>query len=63
MTNQDVIDLILKELERAESIHPVWPSDPVHAQSNLTEEAGEALRATKDMYNGQGNNTRRCDGC
>ena len=30
-------------------IHPVWPTDPVHAAAKLSEEAGEVLQAANDI--------------
>ena len=40
---------ILAELERAEYIHPKWPTDPVHAAAILAEEAGEVVKAVNDV--------------
>lgn len=40
---------ILRELERAETIHPNWPSDPVHAAAILAEEAGEVVKAVNNV--------------
>lgn len=41
-----IIERIKFELERAEKKHPVWPRDPLHAISIVTEESGEAVKAT-----------------
>lgn len=40
---------VLNELHRAEHLHPVWPSDPVHQVSILMEESGEAVQAANDV--------------
>lgn len=40
---------ILSELKRAETIHPNWPSDPVHAAAVLAEEAGEVVKAVNNV--------------
>lgn len=36
---------ILKELEKAETKFPNWPSDPIHAGAIVNEESGELTRA------------------
>ena len=40
---------ILNELSRAETIHPKWPSDPVHAAAILADDAGEVVKAVNDV--------------
>lgn len=45
MTEYAAVDAMLKELERAKSKHPTWPTDIVHQVAVMVEEAGEALRA------------------
>jgi hypothetical protein len=40
---------ILEELQRAENIHPNWPTDPVHAGAILAEEAGEVVKAINNV--------------
>ena len=42
---QFIIDAILKEVERAETKFPDWPSDMVHAAAIVGEESGELTRA------------------
>lgn len=49
MTTQDIIKDILIELEYAESIHPQWPTDPLHAVAVLGEEFGELTQAVLDV--------------
>lgn len=49
MTRQECIDLVLKELEKAEAKSPQWPTHPLHALSVLGEEFGELVRATRMM--------------
>jgi NTP pyrophosphatase (non-canonical NTP hydrolase) len=41
----NMIDEILKEVIRAESKFPGWPTDPLHAAMILAEECGEAVKA------------------
>ena len=45
MKIEKVIASVFAEIERAETLHPAWPRDPVKACSLLVEEAGEAVRA------------------
>lgn len=45
MKTEQILCLIMAELERAEKIHPAWPTDLVKASAILAEEAGETLRA------------------
>ena len=57
ITNQENVAAlkdILQELERAKTLHPVWPDDIVHAVAKVTEEAGEALQAANDIIEGKG---------
>ena len=46
-----IID-ILKELARAERLHPAWPADPVHQVAIMMEEAGETVQAANDLLYG-----------
>ncbi|QZE57922.1 hypothetical protein MPK70_gp046 [Erwinia phage pEa_SNUABM_33] len=41
---QAAINLILNELRDAETDHPTWPEECIHAASIVVEEAGELLR-------------------
>lgn len=45
----EIMFKILAEVKRAESIHPKWPSDPVHAAAILSEEAGEVVKAVNNV--------------
>ncbi|MEW6670207.1 MAG: hypothetical protein AB1427_00805 [Thermodesulfobacteriota bacterium] len=49
MEPEQAIDLIFKELKSAESKHPGWPIDPIHAAAIMAEEAGETLQAAIDF--------------
>ena len=37
---------IFSEVERAEKLHPDWPTSPIHQAAIVTEEAGELLQAS-----------------
>jgi hypothetical protein len=45
MQTQEAIELVLKELERAKTIHPNWPEDNIHGAGIVCEESGELIRA------------------
>lgn len=49
MINEQAIGWIFDQLKKAESQHPGWPSDPIHAAAILAEEAGECVQATIDF--------------
>lgn len=40
-----IMDDLIKELRRAEQIHPDWPEDLIHAAAIVSEEAGELVKA------------------
>lgn len=40
---------ILKEVERAETLHPNWPNDPIHGAAIVGEESGELIKAAIDF--------------
>lgn len=37
---------IFSEINRAEKLHPDWPTNPIHQAAIVTEEAGELLQAS-----------------
>lgn len=37
---------IFSEVERAEKLHPDWPTNPIHQAAIVTEEVGELLQAS-----------------
>ena len=41
----EILDAIMLELRRAESKHPSWPTDAIHASAIVAEESGELSRA------------------
>ena len=42
---------IFSEVERAEKLHPDWPTSPIHQAAIVTEEAGELLQASLNTMN------------
>ena len=53
LRQEGVLNLVLKELARAEEIHPHWPEDKIHAVAIITEEVGEAMQAAIDYEYGK----------
>lgn len=51
---EKAIELIFAELRKAESKHPGWPQDKIHAVGILTEEVGEAMQAAIDYTYDEG---------
>jgi NTP pyrophosphatase (non-canonical NTP hydrolase) len=51
--NVESIDLLFKELRKAEAKFPGWPFDPIHAAAILSEEAGELTQAALDYFYGR----------
>lgn len=47
----EAILLIKQELNRAEKIHPVWPTDKIHAAAIVSEESGELVQACNNYKN------------
>ena len=41
-----VLAQIFSEMDRAEKLHPDWPTNPIHQAAIVTEEAGELLQAS-----------------
>jgi hypothetical protein len=50
MTRDQVIETVFDELRKAETKHPSWPTDPIHAAAIVAEEAGELVQASIDHY-------------
>ena len=44
MKIETVIALVMAEIDRAETLHPVWPRNLIHAGSIVIEEAGELVK-------------------
>ena len=42
---EEIMGRIWQELDRAQSLHPHWPADIVHAAGIVAEESGELIRA------------------
>lgn len=45
----DAIEAIKGEVESATKKFPLWPRDPIHAASVLSEESGELVRAANNF--------------
>ena len=46
MNIENALAQIFSEVERAEKLHPDWPTSPIHQAAIVTEEAGELLQAS-----------------
>jgi NTP pyrophosphatase (non-canonical NTP hydrolase) len=44
-TMEDILKAVLAEVERAQGLHPDWPTDPLHALAVLGEEFGELTQS------------------
>lgn len=51
---EEIMGCIWKELDRAQSLHPRWPADIVHAAGIVAEESGELIRAALRYSYGEG---------
>lgn len=58
MKTEKALALILAELERAETLHPDWPRDPVHQAAIVAEESGELVQASLNHHYEKGNRNR-----
>lgn len=58
MKTEKALALILAELERAETLHPDWPRDPVHQAAIVAEEAGEFVQASLNHHYDNGTQNR-----
>lgn len=45
MSEQDIINIMLKAVAESEAKHPSWPSDIIHASAIVAEESGELIQA------------------
>lgn len=45
MREQDIIQIMLKAVEEAETKHPEWPKDIIHQSAIVAEESGELVQA------------------
>ena len=54
MTAYEVVDALLKELERAQVKHPVWPTNTLEQVAILAGESGECLQAALHFVEGRG---------
>ena len=48
MKIEAILGLVMAEIDRAEKLHPVWPTDLINAAAIPAEEAGELLKAAND---------------
>ena len=48
MKIEAILGLVMAEIDRAEKLHPVWPTDLLKAAAIPAEEAGELLKAAND---------------
>lgn len=49
---KEILELINGELDFANTKHPFWPEDSVHASAIINEEAGKLTQACIDHENG-----------
>ena len=54
MTEYAAVDGFLKELERAQVKHPVWPTNTLEQVAVMAGEAGECLQAALHFVEGRG---------
>lgn len=51
MTKTEIIDAIMSEVERAETIHPDWCCDSMHAAMLVAKQSWELIQAALDHQN------------
>lgn len=56
LTRLQAISLLIKELDRAEKLHPEWPKDLIHQSAIVAEESGELTRACLNFVYHKENN-------
>jgi len=61
MKFEDAILRIKQELHRAETLHPVWPTDKIHAAAIVSEESGELVQACNNHESGDKSDLREMD--
>lgn len=49
MTKEKAVELILAELDRAEKLHSIWPTDKIRAAALVSEESGELVQACNNF--------------
>jgi hypothetical protein len=45
LTKHEVLNMVLTELDRAEMLHPRWPTDRIHQAAIVSKEAGGLIQA------------------
>lgn len=55
LSELDILNSIAIELHKAETKHPAWTKDVIHATSIMQEESGEAIRAAIQYVYENGN--------
>lgn len=59
-TETEVVEAILRELEKARRKFPMWPVYSVHAAAIVCEESGELIRAAL-QHSDEGGELAACD--
>lgn len=50
LETQEVVVCLCSELQEAETKHPKWPEDLIHAAAIVSEEAGELIQAALEKH-------------
>ena len=54
MTEEQIIQIMLKGVQEAEAKHPEWPDDIIHCAAIVAEESGELVQACLEhVYEGK----------